>query len=275
MMTLGSPPQPRAPPPPVPARDYLSFSAIRAYKACPLRYFFRYVVGLPEPTISASLVFGGAIHRAIEHHFRELLVGNDPPAVEALVAEYHREWQDRELDSIRLAKDDSRHALDALALRMLTAFSTSTLAQPVGRILAIEEELRGPVIPELPDILGRVDLIVETPEALVIKDWKTSRARWSAHQVDDAAEQLLLYAELARDFAPGKPLRLELAVFTKTKEVVVEQYSLTAVPEQIDRTKRVVERVWQAIDAGHFYPAPSLTACPGCPFRDPCRKWPG
>jgi ATP-dependent helicase/DNAse subunit B len=64
-------------------RDYLSFSAITTYRQCPLRYFFRYIAGLPEETASASLVFGGAIHRAIEHHFRELLAGNAPPNLEA------------------------------------------------------------------------------------------------------------------------------------------------------------------------------------------------
>jgi len=102
-----------------------------------------------------------------------------------------------------------------------------------------------------------------------------SRARWSTGQVEEAAEQLLLYAELARDFAPGKHLRLELAVLTKTKEVAIEQHSLAADQQQINRIKRVVQRVWQAIQAGHFYPAPSLTGCPGCPFREPCRSWCG
>ena len=263
-----------APPPPATStRDYLSFSAIRTYQTCPLKFFFKYVAGLPEPTVSVSLVFGGAIHRAIEHHFRELLAGGDAPPVEALLAEYHREWDHARWMRSVWAKMISRQSLDALAQRMLVAFAASSVAKPAGRILAIEEELRGPFIPGLPDILGRVDLIVETPDALVISDWKTSRARWSAHQVEDATEQLLLYAELAQDW-PGKPLRLELAVFTKTKDVAVEQHSLIADPRQIDRTKRVVERVWKAITAGHFYPAPSLTACPGCPFRDPCRKWP-
>ena len=203
------------------------------------------------------------------------MAGEDAPPVEALLAEYRHEWEERRADSVRLGKDESRQSLDALAQRMLVAFSASSVANPAGRILAIEEELRGPVIPGLPDILGRVDLIVETPEALVVADWKTSRARWSTHQVEDSVEQLLLYAELARDFAPGKPLRLELGILTKTKEVAVEQYSLAVDLLQIDRTKRVVERVWHAIDTGHFYPAPSLTACPGCPFREPCRKWCG
>jgi RecB family exonuclease len=244
----------------------LSFSAVRAYQSCPLRYFFRYVAGLPEHTVSASLIFGAAVHRAIEHHFRELLVGNPPPTVEELLAEYHGEWQQRDVDPVRLGRGVDLASLTDLAQRLLTAFLVSDVARPQGTILAIEEELRGGVIPGLPDLLGSVDLIVETPEELVIKDWKTSRSRWSTEQVDEAAEQLLLYSELVGDFAPGKPVRMEFAVLTKTKEVAIQRHSKLAKPQQVDRMKRVVEQVWRAIEAEHFYPAPTPLACGGwCP----------
>lgn len=55
--------------------EYLSFSSLSLYQQCPLRFTFRYVLGLPEETVGASLVFGSAVHAALEFHFRELLVG--------------------------------------------------------------------------------------------------------------------------------------------------------------------------------------------------------
>jgi putative RecB family exonuclease len=137
----------------------------------------------------------------------------------------------------------------------------------------VEEELRGPVIPGCPDILGRVDLIVEMDDALVIADWKTARSRWSQEQVEDSSEQLLLYSELARDFAPGKPVKLEFVVLTKSKEPMVDRHVLPVIQARADRTKRMVEEVWRAIDAGHFYPAPSAMNCPSCPYRQQCRSW--
>ena len=93
--------------------------------------------------------------------------------------------------------------------------------------------------------------------------------------MDDSAEQLLLYSELARDFAPGKRVRLEFAVLTKTKEVTIDRHTAAAEPAQVGRIKRVVERVWRAIEAEHFYPAPSPMNCSGCPYRGPCSKWCG
>ena len=266
----------RAPPAEMkPVRSYLSFSSIRTYQTCPLKYFFKYIAGLPEESVSASLVFGSAIHRAIEHLYRQQMIGGAAPGVDELLTHYQAEWQERDAKPVRFGREDDAAALTDLAARMLTAFRESELAKPSGTILAIEEELRGPLIPGLPDILGRVDLIVETPNELLVQDWKTSRSRWSAEQAEEAAEQLLLYSELAADFAPGKPVRIEFAVLTKTKTVAIEQHSVAVQRAPVDRMKRVVERVWNAINSEHFYPAPSPLACGGCPFRDPCRKWPG
>ena len=72
----------------------------------------------------------------------------------------------------------------------------------------MEEELRGQVSPECPDLLARVDLLVDDGEALTVLDLKTARSRWSQQQAEDSGEQLLLYGELAKDLIPGKPLRL-------------------------------------------------------------------
>lgn len=255
-------------------RDYLSFSAIRTYQSCPLRYYFRYIAGLPEKTISASLIFGAGIHRAIERHFQEQLAGNEVPTLKQLLEDYESEWSARAEFPLGIDAKE-QESLRETAERMLAEFQVHAMAWPEGKILAVEETLRGPIIPGLPDLLGRVDLIVEEPEALVIHDWKTSRSRWGTEQVNDAAEQLLLYAELARDFAPGKPVRLAFSVLTKTKMINIEQHELPVLPQQTDRLKRIVGRVWRAIQAEHFYPSPSPMSCSGCPFRQPCMHWPG
>ena len=270
-------PSTRAPPQSLkqaPARDYISFSAIRTYQQCPLRYFFRYIAGIPEATISAALVFGSAIHRAIEHHFRALLESNSAATQEDLLQAYQSEWQAQSLP-VRFSKEEQADSFDDLAKRMLAAFANSDLAKPAGRILAIEESLRGELVPGLPDLLGKIDLILETPTELLVTDWKTSRAKYTPDQVNESAAQLLLYGELAKDFAPGKQIRLQFGVLTKTKDVCVDFHSFPFEQSTLDRTKRVVERVWQAIQAEHFFPAPSPMNCSGCPYRDPCRKWPG
>ena len=272
-MTAGLLDLPDVRPPPTTGRDYLSFSAIRLYQGCPLKFHFKYNLGLPEDTVSSSLVLGCAVHRAIQFHFTELLSGNPIPDNAALLAQFREGWEERDLEQVRFGKGEDRNSLELLAERILTAFQQSDVARPSGQILAVEEELRGPVVPGCPDVLGRVDLIVDTGSELVVSDWKTSRSRWSQEQAADAAEQLILYAELAKDFAPGKPVVLEFVILTKTKEVAVDRHVMRINPAQVARTKRVVENVWRAIKSGCFYPAPSAMSCPSCPYRDQCRAW--
>lgn len=256
-------------------RDYISFSSLGLYRICPLRWYFKYRLGLPEAIVSAALIYGSSLHRAIEAHFRELLAGNPPPHSDVLLAEFWDGWKERELEQVRFGKDEDLNSLGRLAERTLAAFQASDVAQPSGRILAVEEELRGPVVPGCPDVLGRVDLIVDTGTELHVSDWKTARSRWSREQAEDASEQLLLYSELAKDFAPGKPLMLEFVILTKTKEVAVDRHLLPVDPGQVARTKRIVENVWRAIQQESFYPAPSAMNCPGCPYRQQCRDWGG
>jgi hypothetical protein len=84
------------------------------------------------------------------------------------------------------------NSIGELAERLLRTFQANDFSRPTGRIIAVEEELRGPLIPGLPDLLARVDLLVETEEALEITDFKTSGSAWGGEQVTDAASQLLL-----------------------------------------------------------------------------------
>ena len=267
-------PEPRVTSPPT-ERDYISYSSITSYQSCPLRWYFKYVAGLPERTVSSSLVFGSAIHRSVEHHFNELMAGNEPPTLEALVGEYDRHWQETDEGLVKFGKEDDRESLSGLAHKMLAAFQKSPLAKPEGHIIGVEEQLRGPVIAGCPDLLGRLDLLVETSDELIVTDLKTSRSRWSQEQVTDSSGQLLLYSELVRRLAPSKKLRLQFAVVTKAKEPSFDLHEVAAAPQQIERTKKIVELVWKAIEARSFFPAPSPMQCPTCPFREPCRAWCG
>lgn len=272
---IGVASRPRSRPQPNFTHDHVSYSSICAYQRCPLAYFYRYVARLPERTISSNLVFGSAIHRAIQFHFDESMAGNEPASLESLLGEFDAARNEFEPSSVRYSRKEDRDAQLPIAERVLAAFQSNPASKPNGTILGIEEELRGSVVSGCPDLLGRIDLIVETRDAVVIVDWKTSRARWSRYQVAAAAPQLLLYSELVKPLAPRKRLRLEFAVLSKAAKSCLDLHEVPVDQAQIDRTKRIVERVWRAIDKAIFYPAPSPAQCPTCPFREPCRQWTG
>lgn len=265
-----------APPKPPPkAFDHISYSAVSTFQACPLRFYFRYVLGLPERTISSSLVMGSALHRAVQYHFERLLVGDTQTDLDTLLAVFQDAWDGYSEQAIAFGKREDRDTLGRMADRLLSAFLHSNFARPNGVILGVEEELRGQIVPGCPDLLARVDLIIDTGSELVVSDFKSSRTSWSDDKVEDIAPQLLLYSELVKPLADGKPIKLSFAVLTKTKIPVLTVHDVPFDDKQVVRTKRTVERVWNAIQAGHFFPNPSPMNCGSCPFREPCRRWVG
>jgi len=255
-------------------REYLSWSAVSTFLRCPLRYRFRYIDNLPEPFVSANLVFGSAIHAALEAHYRELLVAEHPPDLLSLLAVYHEYWKQVDLATVHFGCKEDLATLGALAERMLIVFLASKLSRPAGHILGIEEEFTAPVISGCPHLFARLDLLVEHEESLLVTDFKTSRSRWSRDDVDAAAGQLLVYHELVHQLT-DKPVQLQFALFTKTKSPEITLYPVTVEPGHIERIKRLIAGVWRAITSGHFYPSPSALNCSGCPYRAPCAAWRG
>ncbi len=260
---------------PPPKRDYLSYSAVRTFQGCPLKYRFRYIDGLPEECVSSALVFGSAIHAVVEFFFSQQLAGEEEPSLDELLSVYQQSWRDRSEQEVRFGKTETTNSLHQLADRMLTAFLASDLTNQEGRILGVEEELRGELTSQLPDLLGRIDLILETDDSVVVQDFKTSRSAWNDQQAENQSEQLFLYADLVRRLIPGKRLRLQFAVITKAKSPNVQLLEASFGQSKLDRTKRVFESVWSAIQPGHFYPSPSPMQCPGCGYRNQCGAWRG
>jgi putative RecB family exonuclease len=256
-------------------RDYVSWSAISTFRTCPLKYKFRYIDGLPEESVSSALVFGTGIHTAVEQHYQAQLSGDPKPDLDALLFAYRSAWLPHDPDAIQFGSTDTRASLDTLAGKMLTAFLSSPAASVQGRVLGVEEEIRGMLVEGVPDLYGRVDLLTEDADRLVVTDIKTSRSKWSAEQVEDSSEQLLLYSHLASEISPGKKVATRFLVLTKTKEPQVEEHIREVEPVAVKRTLAGVERVWKAIESGVFYPAPSPMNCSTCGYRAACRAWMG
>jgi putative RecB family exonuclease len=256
-------------------RDYVSWSAISTFRQCPLKYKFRYIDGLPEESVSSALVFGTGIHSAVEQHFQAILSGEEKPDVDRLMFAYRSAWLPHDPHTIQFGSTETRASLDALAGKMLAAFLKSPAASVQGRVLGVEEEIRGVLVEGIPDLYGRVDLLTEDDNRLVITDIKTSRGEWSAEQVEDSGEQLLLYSHLASEISPGKKIATRFLVLTKTKEPVIEEHVRDVGLGNVKRTLAGVERVWRAIESGVFYPAPSTMSCSTCGYRAACRAWMG
>jgi putative RecB family exonuclease len=155
---------------------------------------------------------------------------------------------------------------------MIGAFLVSPLASPRGMILGIEEELRVQLDPDLPDLLAKVDLVTKTDGSLHVVDFKTSRSKWNQQEAEESAEQLLLYRTTVKRMSEhlDVSVKLHFAIITKAKKPVVLLIPVEVDENRIAGLKESVGQIWQAIQAGNFYPNPTPQNCVTCPFRSRC-----
>jgi RecB family exonuclease len=195
-----------------------------------------------------------------------------------LVTLYDKVWKADATAPIVFGKGETKATLRDLAGRVLRVFTQSAASDPLGTILGVEEEFRGRVIPGCPDLLGRIDLTVLGDNRLRIIDFKTARTRWNNAKIQEHTPQMLLYSDLLQPLireCGDRPIQLEWVVLAKTKIVSIDTHVLIPDPRQLARTKAVVRQVWNAIQAGHFYPSPSAMNCATCPFAQACQRWEG
>ena len=122
-------------------RPYLSHSQLSLMRSCPRKFAFTYVEKAPADFISVSLIFGGAIHAALELHYRAMLEGLTVTQG-ALRSAYHDAWRRQKGQAGntvpgRFYKGDDDDTVHVLADRMLRAFVNSPLAKPKGKILGL------------------------------------------------------------------------------------------------------------------------------------------
>ena len=257
-------------------RPYISFSQISSMRSCPKRFQLHYIDNVSADFLPASLVYGSAIHAAVETCFHAMMAGLHPSAGDLLHA-YRLSWQEQKSAagndlSIRYAKDQDESVLGEMADRMITTFLASPASQPQGTLLGVEEQFTVMLDRGLPDVLARVDLVYETDSAIVVRDFKTSRAKWSDQKAEESADQLFLYGRVLREMSRSmsKPVQGEFVVLTKQKTPQLQILSVSITGEGILRTQDAIATTWQAVLAGNYYPNPSPMNCTTCQYKSRC-----
>jgi len=257
-------------------RRYLSWSQLNSYRGCPRRWFYSHVEGLEPEFVSSALLLGSAFHSAVQHHYEQQLIGQ-PASLDQLGEVFRQAWKAESGEiTVRYAKDEDEQSTQYTGIRMIEAFGKSELATLPGTVIAIEETFTGPIHPDMPDLVMRIDVAWQNDDGLHLMDLKTSRSRWSHAKVDESAEQLLLYQTLASQLAPDQAMHLHFGVVTKAKSPAVQMLDM---PATSDRDKQAVVDlmlpVWNAMKAGVDFASPSPMSCATCGYQSRCPAYRG
>ncbi|MCL4390340.1 MAG: ATP-dependent helicase [Patescibacteria group bacterium] len=227
--------------------DYLSYSAIQAFKECPLHYKLRYILRIPTPT-TAPLSMGNSIHLALRDLYRE------PGA--NLLELLERNWEPAGYTS-------KKHEVQTKekAKKFLTEYLKSEIHKTAKPLL-----LEQPFSFKIEDLKigGKIDRVDDRGDGVVeIIDYKTG-ANVPTQKDIDADLQMTIYALAMADRYLVNKIKLSFYYFDTQSQVTTIRTK-----EQLEEAKKELLRIRDEIEKSDFLCSGSMM-CKNCEFKILC-----
>lgn len=238
----------------------LSHGQVDDYLTCPLKYRYAHVVRIPLAT-DPKLMYGVAMHHAIRVYLQHRMKGL-PIAADDVVAAFDGAWSSEGFYSI--GHEELRQAEGREALRRFVEREAAS-----GRVpLAVEMDFRFAIGHDV--VRGRWDRIDETPDGIVLVDYKTGEVtepEKAEQRAKDSARdgQLGLYALAYRETRGQAPAFVQLR-FVGSGLVG----SAAVEPSHFERALERVRTASAGIRRAEFPPDPDQRKCGDCPYSRFC-----
>ncbi len=264
---------------------HISFSQIWTWLNCGLKFRFQYVEGIPAEHVSINLLFGSAIHKALERYYLDIMTTGEGPDFSVVQAVFNEHLRSDVLNpsatilfsstlpDLETCIEMGRHMLEKSCSADGGCHSNHT-------IKGVEVPIAAPVYDDngtRKDMLlvGVIDLLLEDRNQHPVPvDHKTSR--YSKKQEDaDEDLQMSAYSYLLaanKYIFPTAPVTCRFHVIKKLKTPKVEVVDTLRTAAHRKRFARIVSGVMDAIEHRIFLPNRSWL-CKDCSYSNTCKKW--
>jgi RecB family exonuclease len=244
--------------------NLFSFSRIKCFRQCPLRYRYRYIQGLKETFRSIESFLGSTVHDVLEWMYLERDRGSTPDEPKIL-EQFAKLWSTSRDDDIAIVRiGDNEESYLKLGREMLIRFFRDTFERDQSETVALEQRLSMRLSKEVV-FTGFADRIGRTDQGrLFVVDYKTSRNEGNGAEFSEGLQAPLYAACVLRD--------------SDEDEVLAGYHYLrhgTTRWQQIngERTTLLLERFLdlanEAEAAGEFPARPGIL-CAWCGFNSMC-----
>jgi DNA helicase-2/ATP-dependent DNA helicase PcrA len=259
--------QRHAPPPeplggelvPIPDDELLTVShdQVDDYQTCPLKYQYIHVSRIPI-RYHHTVVYGSVLHKAVEFYLRRRAAGLFTPLEDFLRA-FDDAWRNEGF----LTREHEEQRKKA-GSETLTRFYHEAEAQD-DKPGAVEKEFGFRLGNDR--VRGRFDRVDETPEGIVIIDYKSSDVREQKKADLRAREslQLKIYALAQKEMTGTLPARVELRFLDSGltgRHIPTEK--------DLDGAVAALKAASAGIRARHFGATPGYQACRYCAYNQIC-----
>lgn len=229
----------------------LTASQADDYLSCPLNFYYKHVLHVPEAPSAATGV-GSLFHGLIQEVNDAKHQGNKIPSLDVLLERLNAEWPIVGYSSKIQRERAQQHGKTAF-----TNLYERLLKEPVP--IAVEEPFRV----RLPDskliLRGRIDAVMPDGDGVQIHDYKTSTSVLTdakAKAKTSASDQLTMYALAWRIEHDENPVSVSLD-FVQTGRIGVVKKR----PDSFDKMHAKLAEAAEAILAGKFPPGSSHEFC--------------
>jgi DNA helicase-2/ATP-dependent DNA helicase PcrA len=259
--------QRNAPPPapengsalPIPPEQELTVShnQVDDYETCPLKYQYIHIKRIPLRQ-HHSVVYGSAIHKAVEFYLRRRAVGNFT-SLEDFLKAFDDAWRNEGFLTREHEEQRKRAGIEAL-----TRFYHEEEASG-QKPTKVEGEFGFALGPTR--VRGRFDRVDDTPEGRVVIDYKSSDVtdQKKADQRAKDSLQLKMYALAQKEMTGTLPARVELRFL---ESGLTGRHTPTE--EDLEEAIEAIEAAAAGIRARRFDATPGYQTCRYCAYNQIC-----
>lgn len=234
----------------------LSRQQIDDYYSCPKKFYFAHVVKIPLLE-NQHLMYGTAIHAALDHYFRRKIKG-EKPELQQLVEDFKQNFRNvgfitRDQEELR-----KRQGLETLARFYDTDIGNTEIPN------AVEQEFE--FTEDGVKIIGRYDLVFKNMDNYEIRDFKTSdvREQKDADRRIKESTQMMIYALAWQEKYGSVP---------KTSLHFIESGltgEITFTENDLEKTKELILDVKEGLKKNDLAAKPDFNTCKWCAYKDIC-----
>ena len=257
---------------------HISFSQLATYLICPMRFSHQYVWGTQPESKPSALVFGKAIHRAVESFYRNLKDTGEIIPAERMEEVFKETVRDEiSMAEVELTFKDGED-IDTLreqGVGLIRLFHAEIQPQ---KVMAVEF----PFSSSIPDLdgenmlpvklVGIFDLIeADADGTYVIGELKTAGQKFSSIRLEHDL-QATCYSYAAAKMGLTKTpdgCLIRYDVLVKTKKPAFERYFVVRTEADHERLIHTINHVHRAIEERIFFRQTGWQ-CGDCQFRKTC-----
>jgi DNA helicase-2/ATP-dependent DNA helicase PcrA len=244
---------------PVPDDEPLAVShrQVDDYQTCPLKYQYIHILRIPLRQ-HHSVVYGSALHKAVEFYLRRRAAGNYTSLEDFLLA-FDNAWRNEGF--LTRDHEEQRKRAGIAALTRFYHEEEASGQKPTD----VEREFGFGL--GLNRVRGRFDRVDETPDGLVIVDYKSSDVT-DQKTADERARkslQLKIYALAQHEMTGALPARVELSFL---ESGLVGRHKPGA--DDLAVAREAIEEAARGIRSRQFEATPGYQTCRYCPYNQIC-----